>query len=63
MVSCTSGENMPELRLAIYRAALDLKETENAGKGDPLIGRKVRIVECMELLIFLIQPGDFAFMF
>jgi hypothetical protein len=41
MVSCTTGENMPELREAVYKAALESKETESMGKGDSLIGRKV----------------------
>ncbi|XP_028406855.1 leucine-rich repeat serine/threonine-protein kinase 1-like [Dendronephthya gigantea] len=43
MVSCTSGENLDELRQAIYQAALELKETESTGKGDTLIGRKIPI--------------------
>ena len=45
MVSCTTGENMSELRQAIYQAALELKETENTGKGESLIGRKVSRVK------------------
>ena len=41
MVSCTTGENMAKLREIIYKAALDLKEAESAGRGESLIGRKV----------------------
>ena len=46
MVSCRTRENMVELRQAIYQAALELKETESLGKGESLIGRKVRSVSC-----------------
>ena len=44
MVSCRTRENMVELRQAIYQAALELKETESLGKGESLIGRKVRSI-------------------
>lgn len=43
VVSCTTAENMVTLRQAIYAAALELKESENAGKGESLIGRKVNV--------------------
>lgn len=59
MVSCTTGENMAELRQAVYQAALELRESERMGKGDSLIGRKViKIAETIKLVHITKPPTD-----
>ena len=62
MVSSETGENMPELRQAVYQAALELKETESTGKGDSLIGRKVISFRFISLDLILFDLISFEFL-